>query len=297
MKSLVLYTGGHPRNVNDLAHLNEALTETLTDLMKGLISNGATIPNCILYGLQKTDVGGGDIQFSAGAVVLNGEICQFDAQLVVDGTIPNYGVITAVDTYAAGNPITYANGTPRNVHRIRKAHVVNQVGAPTSSQIAYLNDTRFTELLKSNLFAVNSTSWMYPGDPGQPVYQNSFNVSFPWTDKETILRFYKQLTGEVYLRGNVGLDGISTAASLGAISFASPRLMFTMPAGYRPDKGGPIQEVRVHTPDGYATVVFYVYDTGNVSVIGVKDIDAGVTTSSFNATNVTAWINMYWRAV
>lgn len=296
MKSLVIYTGGHQRNAYDLVHLNEALVETVTDLMKGLLSNGASIPNCILYGLQKTVYGNGDVGFTSGAVVLSGEICQFDAQLVVDGTITGYGVITAVDTYAANNPITYGNGTPRNVHRIRKAQVVNQVGAATSSQLDWSTTTRFTDVLKANLFAVNNTSWIYPGDPGQPAYQNGFNVSFPWTDKETTLRFYKSLMGEVYMRGLVGLDGIAGAATLAAITYSTPIVVTNLTAGFRPDKGGALQEVRVETPDGFCTVVFHVAHTGDVRVVKVKNIDAGVDPSSFSGTNVTAYIDLYWRS-
>ena len=87
MKQLKTFTGGHPFNLDDLIHIQDGMNEAIISLVKGLLSNGAAIPNCVLYGLEETPAGFGNINYSAGAVIIDGEICQFEAQTINPGLI------------------------------------------------------------------------------------------------------------------------------------------------------------------------------------------------------------------
>ncbi len=296
MKQVKTFTGGHPITVNDIEHMQDGLTEAIIALVKALATDGAAIPNCVLFGFNITASGGGFTTYAPGAAVINGEICQFDGATVASGlTLPNHYVIRTSDTYVAGNPITYGDGSTKNVHLIRKVIIASSAVATTSNEIDLDHFTLLKDVLKANLFSFTN-AWVRVGSGGgAPAYNSTF-LGYGLTTAEE-LRFCKLLSGMVIIEGGLEFNGVSTVGSLGSINYTTPLRIFTLPVGYRPDTGSAYMEVSVETPDGWASFTVKVYDNGNVSLVKVYNIGAGVTPASFNGTLSIARLSIMFKAV
>lgn len=298
MKQLKVFTGGHPISGDDLLHLSESTSETLAMLCRGLVANGASIPNCRLYGCNITTYGNGDVDISAGAVILNGEICEVAYQLIPDGTIVNplIAVFSFLDTYKPNNPVTYGDGTTKNVHLIRKANVVTITGTPSASQMELFNAPMFIEILRANMLGVTG-AWVYPGDAGQPAYLNGFTQGYPGSVKERLLRFRKTAGNVVHLSGEVDFEPIGSLASLNTPTMVAPFNIFQLPVGMRPDNGGASGEVFIETPDGECRLKVWVFPSGNVAVVDVFSIDPGVSVTSFSSLVIVGRIDIQYIAL
>jgi hypothetical protein len=299
MKTLVTYPGGHPLSVNDLDHIQTGIKETIVNLMKALLSNGTSVPNCRLYGMVVTVYGSGDVDITAGACVLDGEICEFDYQLIPDGTIlpGQYGVITYVDTYGPNNPVTYLDATTHNVHRIRKAHVIAQNTPASSTQLDWGASTpRFEQILKANLIGATGT-FRYVGAVGQPAFLNSFTTGFPGAVTEQELRFIKLITSEVLVEGWMFFDGISTIGSFASLTPSTPLPIFTLPSGHRPDNLDTRISLPVQCPTGWVTFDIMINTTGSVEIVGAPLVGGGVVPTDFGGTNACARLSMRFMAL
>jgi hypothetical protein len=247
MKQLITtHTGGHPLHLDDLEHMQNGSKESLIAIMKGLLNNGASVPNCILYGVIPTGLGGGGtlVSVTAGAVVLNGEICLIDAIAAVDvDPNPDKLVITPVDTYPATNPVTYANGTTKNVHLDRKAQYVNISGIPASNQLAFVGMKTLIELFKATL-----------SGPGAFV-----PVTIPtwaWLDAPNSSLSYRKnvFTNLLEIKGKLKLQNLT--------AMAEPSYkynLFSLPAGAKPSVQhnhftpivlDGVNNYPIHTPSG-----------------------------------------------
>lgn len=272
MKDLVISTGKHQFLADDFTHLSDGFKEALQMFMKGLLSNGASIPNCILYGMVKTNHLSGDVSFTAGACVLNGEICEFDAQYIVDGTIalPNYGVITGFDTWAAIDPITYGDGTTKNVHRNRKARVEASALPATANQLSWSGTIpQFRTIAATNL-GTNTEAWRYIGAVGEIPFLNGFGNGY--IDVAADNMRYRKSAGLCHVSGNLNFEPMGSGLTL----------VCTLPVGYRPDRAI-WKDVGVTVPGGHFVARFSVALNGNLTCtpinysagLGIGDIASG----------------------
>lgn len=298
MKTLITYTGGHPITVNDFDHMQAGIREAIVNLMKALLSNGTSVPNCRLYGMVVTTYGNGDVDITAGACVLDGEICEFDYQLIPDGTVApgQYGVITYVDTYGPNNPVTYADASTHNVHRIRKAHVIAQNTPATSAQLDWSTSSpRFEQILKANL--VGSVGvWRYVGDIGQPAYVNGFQAAGPIAGATRQLRFRKLISEEVIIEGYLDFNGIASIGSFASLTPSTPLDIFTLPTGHRPDNEDTMISLPVECPAGWVTFLIRVNTDGKVQVIGAPVVGSGVVPGDYGLTDAVARLSMRFVA-
>lgn len=260
MKQLVGFTGGHPISLDDLLHIQDGAVEALVSMMKGLLSNGLTIPNCILYGCGITTYPSiSDIDVAAGALVLDGEICLFDGVTAFDANVaPNILVFSPVDTYAAGDPVVYANGSSHNVHRIRKAQLIDIPGPAASNQVTILADT-FINIMKSNLGSV-TPGWTYVSNAN---ILNGFANNPHYASVPHGLRYKKDSAGNVHLMARLDLSTMSSWTGFTATN------IYQLPVGYRPDAVEPVVSVEMYSPAGKFSTVWSVLSTGYIKLIGV----------------------------
>jgi hypothetical protein len=245
MKQLITtHTGGHPLHLDDLEHMQNGTKESLIAIMKGLLNNGASVPNCILYGVIPTVIVGTLCSVTAGAVVLNGEICLIDAIASVDlDPNPDTLVIAPVDTYPASNPVTYANGTTKNVHLDRKAQYINITGAPAINQLAMVSRKTLIELFKATV-----------SGPGAFIPMS--NPTWAWLDAANSSLAYRKnvFTNLVEIKGKLKLQNMTTM-----VEPSFKYNLFTLPAGAKPAVNhnyftpillDGVNNYPIHTPSG-----------------------------------------------
>lgn len=238
MKKTIIHSGFHQRSNEDIMHMQEGITEVLDAIMKALAAPGATLPNCTLWGCNITPAGLGLHNISAGAVLLDGEVCIFDGVNGIDLSViaPNQLVYTTVDTYLPGNPITYGDLTTKNVHLIRKAGIISIAVSPAANQLPLEGQLNFIQNLQKKLSITES--WRKLGTTGNPAMP-----TFGWLDVSSEIFFRKNLLdNSVELRGTLDLINTNT--------LNDPPLnyqLFIMPAGYIPAYEIPfIGNIRIH---------------------------------------------------
>lgn len=111
--------------------LQDEAKEVIASTIIGMIgSSYSTSKIYRLYGAELAIYAGDNYTNTAGAVFLNGEVYQVDA-IGGSGTSMPDGKDMAVDTTyytaATADPVTYTDGTPHNVHQIKKIKYVNNV--------------------------------------------------------------------------------------------------------------------------------------------------------------------------
>lgn len=289
MKRLQIYTGGHPRNADDLEHMQAGMVEAITSLAKGLLSNGATIPNCVLYGINVTSSSMGFTTYGAGAVIIDGEICQFDAQSIPDAIMsPHHYVLRTSDSYLAGNPVTYADASTKNVHLIRKAVIADIVVATAANEIEFDTRQQFVDVLKANMFN-GDYSWITVG--ASPSYVNGFAAyAFP-----VDLRFCKLISGLCIIEGGMDFEGVASVANFVDIDISTPLVIFTLPDGWRPDEGCAYQEVSVEIPAGWVSFTVKVHDNGDVALVKAYNIGSGIVPGDFAGAQGVAKLSIHYR--
>jgi hypothetical protein len=133
-----------PFNKASLEHIQEAFQEVFADLLKGLTDNAAGV--VVLHGCVDSDPDADDYDFSAGAVLYNGEVFQVDAFTGSDAS--DVPVLTLSETFRAGDPVTFSDNNNYNVHAIRK---LVWGMATAGSGIADFDElVRFKDVLKPN---------------------------------------------------------------------------------------------------------------------------------------------------
>lgn len=228
MKQTKFFTGGHPRSVDDLECIQGGVTEAFKSMMKSLVeSTPGVIPNCILWGLEETSGSGGATNVSAGAVLLDGEICEFAASSFSGLVIPpTYRTLTTSDVYPATNPVTYADASSRDVHlnRIAVLTTVN-TGFPTAAnQLEYFTAPRLESLLRAKI--MNNDTWHTVGAPSEPALHSNYasnGIKFRRTPLDSVMFVMNQLD----------LDYWQNLGSIPDVHTSTEKL-FTLPINYRP---------------------------------------------------------------
>lgn len=295
MKQLIIHTGGHPITATDLKHLNEAYSETIIALVRGLLAQGTTIPNCILYGFEQSPGVPSGTYFSPGAAILDGEICSFAGQTVTGAAPipPNVRAIVTNDTYLAGNPVTYADASTKNVHLATIATISTVTTPLSANQLLLSGATKFIDILKGNLLSDDS-GWMYVGAIGAPAFSGTFSNSWPFGSIHETLRFRRIYGRMAIVQGRFDFDGVGAAASLAAISPSLPLDIFVLPTGFRPDNGSAFCEAEVDTPDGKSYFSIRILSNGRVQIFKAYNWDVSVTPSSFTGTLSTGHIHLHF---
>ena len=126
-KTLNLTTGGHQESLDDLIHLQEALSEGQT---AGLAAAGLDFSKAyILKGCEISEDDAGFANVTAGFIFYNGEVFEVLAQQKIPEA-QNYGWVLD-ETDRAGNPVMYANNIPHSPHNIRRLKLVDaSTGVP-----------------------------------------------------------------------------------------------------------------------------------------------------------------------
>jgi hypothetical protein len=176
-----------------LDHLQEAHQETADAICKGMHLDPTRIT--ILYGCVNTG-DTTDYVISAGAVYYNGEIFMVDAATFsVVG--PDTAICLIEETYQAGDPTAFTDGSSHNVHLIRKM----KIQGGSSGTTGYIST-----------YAVITTEWILL--PDAPNYLISGdNRSFIMKDR----------SGFVHFKGRFSADDPDPDHLIG-----------TLPVGYRP---------------------------------------------------------------
>lgn len=260
MKSLKLFTGGHPLKLDDLVHVQDGFKEALIAMMKGLLTNGTPVPNCILFGCTFTQYGTSSFfDISTGAVVLDGEICLFGGVIGIDLDAVQM-VWTPLDTYPVSNPVAYLPPTtPKNVHLDRKAQMLD-IGTATiaSNQLAVAGVKRFTDIMKLNLF---NQKWRYVSSVGEPVvFLNGFVNGYQWNGAVDGLRFRKEADSRVTIQGAIDYTPLQSVSAVDVYLN-----ICVLPALHRPDKAI-FKALQVATMAGVFGLRLRVLNTGILSV-------------------------------
>ena len=132
MKNLILgINGGMPLTQDDLKWLQLALSEAIGN---GLYLNGTN--SYILSGVDAITLGSGNIGFTAGIAVVNGEVCVMDADTIgIDpaGNPPSTWVFEKVISYDATGSKTFGDTSVNDTYQIVKAKIVVDASPPADS--------------------------------------------------------------------------------------------------------------------------------------------------------------------
>jgi hypothetical protein len=304
MRKLKLSTGLHQYTIADLEHLSEAALEPAS-AMALLCSSPATAGKAVILGGCNGGVNlsnNSQYTFSPGWVAIAGELYQFDgASLnILDYYFGEYmPYFTITETYRTDNPIVYGNGTPRNVHAIRKVTMAFQ--APTSNngpstptvpagsfgfgnQNNPSNVVNGIQILRSRIAdASGAISWQTVGvTVGAATWLNGFNHGTSNTLPQQNVRYMKDLSEQVFIQGNICLDAISNLAGTNILAMQAKQI-FRMPVGLRPLLPV-IRKFDVQTWDGYTTAVIAVSTDGWLTIAFVQPHNTAVINASFDAT-------------
>lgn len=227
MKKLDIINGGHPRSNDDLIHLQEGLTETLSALNGALATDAnGNVQNCILWGLNQTFVGG-NLIVTEGAVLLGGEVCLYPEQNLGNTAYPpGYNhILKRVDSFAASNPVVYASAASHSPHVITTA-VINVIQAtPAADEMIWgTNALRLKDIIRTNTLAIDT--WHTVGAAGEPTLNSNYSSQF--------MKFRKSVNDMVLLAFNaINMSHWVTLGSVPDVHTSTEKLI-TLPVGYRP---------------------------------------------------------------
>lgn len=233
MKKLDIKLGGHQFFGDDLLFVQSSLAEAIVAL--------ATVSGETLVAIKGVEitVGGGNITWTAGWMVLSGELCQVDAGVAA---YPANDTFVISETYDAAGNQTYEDLNVEDTYVIRKAKIQgNAGGANLYSNLTWMNMSAVKTW--QDFTAITGFSWA-PSASYNPLYR-------------------KNQTSGVDLAGSIERSNFNSA-------FHSP--IGTLPAGYRPDK-----TIVVGVPgtiNGVAgTIMLEISTTGDFGAIGITNGD------------------------
>lgn len=158
--SFATTTVGQPVKGGTLLHLQQAYQEALTAIANNLAGQSyqANVVY-VLYGCINTGSGVNYI-ISSGAVYYNGEVLLVDA--ITFTAAGGQTATAAIDiTYfsdVSADPTTFTDGTPHNVHQIRKIKIASAVSGSTISDFAAFKQTSIA--LTNSLAATLGASYI-----------------------------------------------------------------------------------------------------------------------------------------
>ncbi|MFD0997668.1 hypothetical protein ACFQ21_00050 [Ohtaekwangia kribbensis] len=133
-----------PFNKASVDHIQEAYTEIISELVKGIVNDEAGVM-CI-RGCVDSDAGATAWNISAGAVAYNGEVYLVPAFVGSHGS--NVPVLSLTTTYRAGDPVKFSDNNEYNVHEIKTA--VWSMGASGSGLVDFSALKRMRDYTRPN---------------------------------------------------------------------------------------------------------------------------------------------------
>jgi hypothetical protein len=113
-----------PITKRSLEHINNAINDSSSEIIKGLIGSYTTGDLIILRGCVVTANIPGTSSVTAGAIYYNGEVYQVDANASISS--PSATLVWSVaTTYISGDPATFSDGVSHNFHAIKKMQLTN----------------------------------------------------------------------------------------------------------------------------------------------------------------------------
>lgn len=192
-----------PLTGKSLTFLQDATKELLSSIVASLdpVAYLASSP-IVLQGCEKTSLGGNNYSYNAGFVFFGGEIYYLPVITSVSITVSDQ-VNIVITNDATADPVTFSDGSVKNVHNVRNVTVVN--GTLGTGTFNY-----------ADCVFINNPAWNTIGGAGQPAFQNS------WADAGGgNAPAFRKSKGLLYLKGVV-TGGVSGAT------------IFTLPAAFRP---------------------------------------------------------------
>lgn len=200
MRKLAIGLGGDHLLAEDLEVIQNALFESTAALGR---STGQTF--IALYGVVQSDAGGFR-SWTAGWVLINGELCQVDAGSFASHPNNTWNIVETND--AAGQE-TYQDATVQQTYKLRKAAITNNAGGPTQwNNLKYFAD----------YYANKTEEWQF------------FTTILGGAWGDFIAKFRKNKAFEVQVIGELNVAAFSGSGSDDIIA--------DLPIGYSP--GNPI---------------------------------------------------------
>lgn len=172
---------GMPLKSGSLDHLQAAYTEAIGEVGKAIAGSGY-LPDTvyILSGLVNTGSGSNYI-ISAGSVFYNNEVFLVPAAtFTTTGLQVPVGVITeSFFSDVSADPVTFTDGTPRNVHQIRQ--VILQAGGSTTGIGIYTNFISTTKRLQGAIGQIIIFNWRFYGGTLSTYFNPSGLGIHPYT--------------------------------------------------------------------------------------------------------------------
>jgi hypothetical protein len=127
MKDLkTTFTGGHPFQLDDLAHIQNGIRDAFEGL--GLAIGGNVDPMVLFGALVYED--GGNSHVTKGMILVGAELMMVAAS-TVSGAFGATIELQVVEEYESPSPVTYENLAARDVHRNRKVVLGRSSARPT----------------------------------------------------------------------------------------------------------------------------------------------------------------------
>lgn len=150
-----------PFTANSLDFVQDNIKLVIQQVL-GAVKDGDPVSRMILWGCVETDIGAGNFSCTAGAIIDDfGEIYTVPAVASTPTTALNssFDRVTANDPTA--DPLTFTDGTPRNVHNVRTARYIDAASA-TDIISTYSSFTRVNQSLEK---VVNIGDWDMDATP------------------------------------------------------------------------------------------------------------------------------------
>ena len=226
-----------PFTAHSLKFLQDGTKEAVANLVQSALGFAAVVDTpYALWGCIKSDLGGGDFAYTAGAIYFNGEIYDFPAIATIPIATADICTITITNDGTA-DPVEFTDGISRNVHNHRDL-VLSDGTLGTAdfdfADVFYLIDP-----------------WHYVGTTGEPAFGAGFsNAGGGASD----VAFRKTLDGKIELRGLMNATAIGTA--------------FTLPVTHKPISDLILNSI---VPLATSEVIQTIVDSasGNVSFINI----------------------------
>ena len=191
MKSLnILDLGGMPFTQNRVKWLQDGIKEAIGN---GLTFGGYS--SLVISGARSTFIGGTTYGNTAGKVVINGEVCDIDADTVgIDVNALPHRYIEPVITFDASGNVTNFNTTTAQLYQIIKYKVVGY----TSTQAGKVEwDTLpyFEDIINDMVFNKGANQSINAGLLELPSFENIFTVNISSSDTlNEIIKFDPSMT-------------------------------------------------------------------------------------------------------
>jgi|GEM_PF-4828522 len=196
--------GGFPFSLDDLRWIDESIRDSIKGFMStfGIADTEAFI----LSGLVYTD-NGTSFSLTEGYVVIEGEVCHFQAQTINNPPSGQAAYFEIDVTYDPTRLVTFENGMSHDVYEVRKAKLIT--GSDTTTGVTFYDDTkRIFDIIRENLPELAN------------IPSNTSDINGNKSDITLLISNYAQLAADL-IGVNTTLAVNATETVLGRIKIAT----------------------------------------------------------------------------